>query len=59
MAYSGKDYLGDKKLSQELADKIYKYWVKKVPTAKVWVEPFYMGETKLWQVRNNLTFTYK
>jgi|TARA_B110000285_G_C14550490_1_gene349011 hypothetical protein len=59
MAYSGKDYLGDKKLSQELADKIYSHWIKTVPYVKVWVEPFYIGETKLWQVRNNLTFTYK
>jgi hypothetical protein len=59
MAYSGKDYLGDKKLSQELADKIYSHWIKSVPYVMVWVEPFYIGETKLWQVRNNLTFTYK
>ena len=42
MAYSGKDYLGDKRLSQELADKIHKYWVHKVPNIKVWVEPFYI-----------------
>ena len=28
MAYSGKDYLGDKRLSQELADKIYSHWIK-------------------------------
>jgi hypothetical protein len=59
MAYSGKDYLGDKRLSQELADKIYNYWVSKVPNVKVWVEPFYIGETKLWQVRNNLIMKYK
>ena len=45
MAYSGKDYLGDKRLSQELADKIYSHWIKTVPNVKVWVEPFYIGET--------------
>jgi len=54
-----KDYLGDRKASEYLARRIKNYWLEKGVKCKVWVEPFHMGETRLWQIRSDLKFRYK
>jgi len=51
-----KDYLGDRKASEQLARKQKKYWLERGVKCNVWVEPFYMGETRLWQIRSDLKF---
>jgi hypothetical protein len=51
-----KDYLGDRKASEQLAWRIKNYWLEKKVECNVWVEPFFMGETRLWQIRSDLKF---
>ena len=54
-----KDYLGDRKASEQLAWRIKNYWREKGITCHTWAEPFYLGETRLWQVRSDLKFKVK
>jgi hypothetical protein len=51
-----KDYLRDRKASEQLAWRIKNYWLEKKVECNVWVEPFFMGETRLWQIRSNIKF---
>ena len=54
-----KDYLGDRRASEQLAWRIRSYWNKKGIKCHAWVEPFYIGTARLWQVRSDLKFKYK
>lgn len=64
--YSGKDYLGSKAQSEELASTIRSYWAKLNKSPQVWVETEVMpgGENGpraryRYYVRSNLVLDYR